>query len=111
MAGGATTFFVATRGNEVLGFASDYPIDTDTHGTSAYVRGSAARQGIGSTLLCLAEARARRCGARSVDIEASLAAADFYRRHGFTETGRGKSLLTTGRTIACVFMRKNLSPP
>lgn len=104
-------FFIASRNNEVMGFASDYSIDGNKHGTSAYVRGSAARQGIGSTLLCLAEARARLRGAQSVDIEASLTAVDFYRRHGFIETGRGDSLLTTGKTIACVFMRKDLSPP
>lgn len=101
-------FFIATRSNEVLGFASDYPIDGDTHGASAYVRGSAARHGIGSTLLCLAETRARLRGARSVEIEASLAGVDFYRSHGFVEVGRGESLLTTGEAIACVFMRKDL---
>jgi ribosomal protein S18 acetylase RimI-like enzyme/general stress protein 26 len=104
-------FFIATRGDEVLGFASDYPIDGDKHGASAYLRGSAARRGIGSTLLCLAEARARLRGARSVEIEASLTGVDFYRRHGFIETGRGDSLLTTGKAIACVFMRKDLSAP
>jgi ribosomal protein S18 acetylase RimI-like enzyme len=75
------------------------------------VRGSSARRGIGSTLLCLAEARARLRGARSVEIEASLTGVDFYRTHGFTETGRGDSLLTTGKAIACVFMCKDLSTP
>ena len=103
-------FFIATRRHEVLGFASGYPIDGDKHGTSAYVRGSAARHGIGSTLLCLAEARERLCGVRSVEIEASLAGVEFYRRHGFVEIGRGDSLLTTGEAIGCVFMRKDLSP-
>jgi ribosomal protein S18 acetylase RimI-like enzyme/general stress protein 26 len=104
-------FFIATRGNDVLGFASDYPVDGDTHGASAYVRGSAARRCIGTILLCLAEARGRLRGARRVEIEASLAGIDFYRRHGFVEVGRGDSLLTTGEAIACVFMRKDLSPP
>jgi ribosomal protein S18 acetylase RimI-like enzyme len=105
-------FFIATRGNEMmLGFASDYPIDGVRHGASAYVRGSAARRGIGSTLLCLAEAQARRRGAGSVEIEASLAGVAFYRSHGFVEITRGHSLLTSGDAIACVFMRKELSPP
>lgn len=104
-------FFIATRSNEVLGFSSDYPIEGDKHGASAYVRGSAARHGVGSTLLCLAEALARLRGARRVEIEASLAGVDFYRRHGFVEIGRGDSLLTTGEAIACVFMRKDLSAP
>ena len=43
-------FFIATGtvdGTQVvLGFASDYRIDGAKHGTSVYVRGSAARRGI-----------------------------------------------------------------
>jgi ribosomal protein S18 acetylase RimI-like enzyme len=72
------------------------------------VRGLAARQGIGSTLLALAEAHARAAGATSLCIDASLAGLEFYRAHGFVEKGRGDIRLTTGKLIACVFMRKDL---
>jgi len=42
-------------------------------------------------------------------IEASLAGVDFYRANGFIEVGRGETHLTTGRSMECVFMRKELS--
>jgi len=73
----------------VLGFSSDYIIDGGLHGTSAYVRRVAARQGVGSRLLELAESFGRGRGAASIHIEAALGAVEFYRRHGFVETGHG----------------------
>jgi len=109
---GGEVFFVATGkvdGNTlVLGFASDYCIEGSTHGTSVYVRGFAARRGIGSRLLRLAEAHALANSATSIQIEASLAGVDFYRANGFTEVGRGETRLMSGGAIACVFMRKDL---
>ncbi|MGH9162301.1 MAG: GNAT family N-acetyltransferase [Vicinamibacteraceae bacterium] len=106
-------FFIAT-GNVhghalVLGFASEYCIEGSTHGMSAYVRGIAARRGIGSDLLRLAEAHAIATGATSIHVEASLAGVAFYSANGFTEVGRGETHLMSGRPIACVFMRKEIS--
>jgi putative acetyltransferase len=107
-------FFIATARVEqrevVLGFASDYPIEGTQHGASAYVRGVAARRGIGSSLLALAEAHAVSRGATSVHVEASLAGVAFYRANGFAEVSRGETHLRSGRPIACVFMRKDLGP-
>jgi ribosomal protein S18 acetylase RimI-like enzyme len=109
---GGEVFFIATGvvdGQElVLGFSSDYPLDGARHGTSVYVRGAAARQGIGSKLLLLAESHAREAGAASIHIDASLAGLPFYRAHGFVETGRRDVRLATGKLIACVCMRKDL---
>jgi putative acetyltransferase len=105
-------FFVAEHqagdGIEVLGFASDSVIEGARHGVSAYVRGRAARRGIGSALLRLAEADARHKGAKIISIEASLAAVEFYRANGYVETGRGDTQLASGQPIACVFMKKDL---
>ena len=92
----------------VLGFASDYRIEDGKHGTSVYVRGCAARQGVGSALLAAAEDHALSTGATSVEIEASLAGVAFYQGNGFVEVGRGEVSLTTGRSMPCVFMRKTL---
>ena len=94
---------------EVLGFSS-HRIDGGDHGTSAYVRGKAARRGIGSALLRAAENSAMAAGATHVDIDASLAAVEFYKANGYEETGRGEHRLSTERSMACVFMRKNLGP-
>jgi predicted nucleic acid-binding protein/GNAT superfamily N-acetyltransferase len=110
---GGEVFFIAVGDVDgrraVLGFASDYCIEGEKHGTSVYVRGRSARQGIGSALLAKAEAHAIETGATSIEIEASLAGVDFYRANGFIEVGRGETRLTTARSMECVFMRKELS--
>jgi len=92
----------------VLGFAS-HRVDGTAHGTAVYVRGTAARRGIGSALFRLAEADAIAMGATSIHVDASLAAVAFYRANGFGEVGRGNHRLRSGRDMACVFMRKTLT--
>jgi putative acetyltransferase len=105
-------FFVATGTvggrQRILGFSSDYEIQGPLHGTSVYVRGEAARQGIGRALLEHAEAHAIARGATSIQIEASLGAVEFYKANGYQEVSRGQTRLTSGHVIACVFMRKRL---
>jgi putative acetyltransferase len=106
-------FFIATANVDgavlVLGFASDYRIKEAIHGTSVYVRGTSARRGIGTALLRRAEADAVAHGARHIQIEASLAGVEFYRANGYVEVRRGETRLTSGRPIACVFMRKEVA--
>jgi putative acetyltransferase len=105
-------FFIATSKVEgearVLGFSSDYPIEGATHGTSVYVRGVAARQGLGTALIRRAEANAVARGASTIQIEASLAGREFYAANGYVEVGRGRAHLSSGHFIACVLMRKSL---
>ena len=92
----------------VLGFATDYRIDGAQHGTSVYVRGLAARRGVGSALFRLAEAEAAAAGATTIRVEASLAGVEFYKANGFKEIARGETRLMSGRPIACVFMQKTV---
>ena len=110
--GRGEVFFVATGTvggtRMVLGFSSDYVIGGTTHGTSVYVRPVAARRRVGSRLLGVAESFGRERGATAVRIEASLGAVEFYKRHGFIETERGKVALPSGFQMPCVFMRKEL---
>jgi putative acetyltransferase len=93
----------------VLGFSS-HRVDGDEHGTAVYVRGSAARRGVGTALYRAAEAAAVAAGATRLTIDASIAAVDFYKVNGFEEVGRGEHPLASGRSMACVFMRKELRP-
>jgi GNAT superfamily N-acetyltransferase len=106
-------FFIAVGDADgrrvVLGFASDYCIDGPKRGTSVYVRGRSARRGVGSALLARAEAHAVSNGATSIEIDASLAGVAFYEANGFVEVGRGETRLMTGRSMASVFMRKDLA--
>lgn len=110
---GGEVFFIAIGeiGSRpaVLGFATDYLIDDARHGTSVYVRGVAERRGIGSALLRSAELEAIAKGAKSMQVEASLAGVEFYRANGFEEVARGETRLMSGRPIACVFMWKTLA--
>ena len=110
---GGEVFFIATGAVEgeslVLGFASDYLIRGTTHGTSVYVRGIAARRGVGSALLDKAEELARVRGATDIEIEASLAGVSFYRARGYEDVRRVATQLSSGKFIDCVFMRKKLS--
>lgn len=101
------TFFVAIADNEVLGFSS-HRIDDGIHGVSVYVRGKAARHGIGSALLRTAEESAMQANAETIHIDASLAAVDFYMVNGFKEISRGEHQLTSDRSMSCVYMRKDL---
>jgi putative acetyltransferase len=107
MARGEVFFIAVGPAGDVLGFSS-HRIDDGDHGTAVYVRGRAARRGIGSALFRAAEKSARAVGAASIEIEASLAAIDFYRANGFEETGRGAHRLWSGLEMPCVFMRKVL---
>jgi putative acetyltransferase len=100
-------FFVAEDVSCVLGFSS-HRVDEGVHGVSVYVSGSAVRQGIGSALLNTAEASAIEAGAQSILIDASLAAVDFYKLRGFKEILRGEHQLSSGNSMACVSMRKEL---
>jgi GNAT superfamily N-acetyltransferase len=108
---GREVFFIAVGPingeSAVLGFAS-HRVDDEQDGASVYVRGIASRCGIGTKLLRLAEEDARAHGAKSINIQASLAGVAFYRANGFEELGRGEALLMTGRSMPCVFMRKLL---
>ena len=92
----------------VLGFSS-HRIDEDEHRTAVYVRGNAARHGLGSALFRTAEGAAITAGATSIHVDASLAAVGFYKANGFEEVGRGEHRLWSGRPMACVFMRKILT--
>ena len=105
-------FFIAVDSDDrtasgVLGFSS-HGQRRNEHGIAVYVRGAAARRGVGSALLRAAEAHALESGATTLRIDASLAAVDFYKRHGFVETGRGSHRLWSGRSMSCVFMQRNL---
>jgi putative acetyltransferase len=104
-------FFVAlgSIGGErkVLGF-STHRVDGERHRTAVYVRGDAARQGIGTALFRTAEADVVASGAAGIQIDASLGAVPFYTANGFEETGRGELRLRSGDAMACVFMTKTL---
>jgi putative acetyltransferase len=92
---------------DVLGFSSTHASEKG-HRLAVYVRGRAARRGIGSALLREAERAARASGATIINVDASLAAIEFYRANGFDALGAGAHRLASGAHMACVFMQKRL---
>ncbi len=90
----------------MLGFSS-HQLDGGTHRVSVYVRGDAARKGIGSELLRAAESSAVAAGGTSIHIHASFAGVQFYEANGFKEVRRDDVELVSGVKMACVVMRKN----
>jgi GrpB-like predicted nucleotidyltransferase (UPF0157 family)/GNAT superfamily N-acetyltransferase len=100
-------FFVAVD-EVVLGFSS-HRVENDRHRTAIYVRGIAARQGIGSRLLRCAIDAALSRGATEVWVDASLIAVQFYQRNGFSVLGSGRHRLEAGLEMPCVHMKKTLS--
>ncbi len=105
-------FFVAVnrelgKADQIVGFSS-YRVDDGKHRTAVYVSGDCARKGVGTALLLAAESAARSQGAKCIDVAASLCALDFYRTNGFQDLRVGEHVLSTGRRMPCVFMRKEL---
>jgi putative acetyltransferase len=102
-------FFIALGGDEprVLGFSS-HRVEEAVHRTAVYVRGSAARRGLGSALFRAAEVHAIAAGARCLHVASSLAAVEFYKKNGFVEVTPGQHELESGLTMPCMFMRKDL---
>jgi putative acetyltransferase len=104
-------FFVAvapdTPGERVLGF-STYRVEDGKHRTAIYVRGDAARAGVGTALFQTAEAAAREHGATEIHVDASLAAIGFYESQGFEQLAAGQHQLRDGVVMDCILMRKRL---
>ena len=106
---GGELFFVAVSSDDkrVLGFSS-YRVVDGKHRTAIYVRGDAARRGVGTALFQAAENAAREHGAQEIHVDASLTAVGFYKVHGFEELAAGQHQLKSGPLMDCVFMRKKL---
>ena len=104
-------FFVAVASDgdqdRVLGFSS-YRVADDQHRTAIYVRGEAARMGVGTALFEVAEIAAREHGAKEIHVDASLAAVEFYKARGFQELGAGRHQSRNGNLMDCVLMKKKL---
>jgi ribosomal protein S18 acetylase RimI-like enzyme len=95
------------RSGMFLGF-SHYRFHEGRHYLKGlFVRGAAARRGIGTRLLRAAEDFARAAGATELYVEGSLSGEAFYKARGFTELSRHKHAM--GRSeVDAIVMRKKL---
>jgi len=108
IAGGEELVVVATdRAGTIHGFASAAPGEGELR--ALYVAPALARQGIGSRLLERLEELVASAGVRDLHVDASLNAEAFYRAQGYTSEALERHRLRSGRTMACVSMRKRLT--
>lgn len=91
----------------IIGFIELNPSEI----TNVFVDPKFARRGFGSLLVNEGLHILRAAGSKKVEIEATLNAVEFYRKHGFVEINRGVWITPRGKVkIPVVFMEKELDP-
>ena len=97
---------IATMQNSPVGFASLKGTDTID---MLYVHPSAARQGVGAMLVDALEKLAGARGAKSLSVDASDTAIDFFKKRGYVARQRN-SVPCLGEWLANTTMQKELKP-
>ena len=82
---GATIFVAESEDGDILGFSEVHRVKDNDFNSAVFVSGKAARRGIGAALYRAAESSARAAGAERIELNASLAAIEFYRSQGFQQ--------------------------
>lgn len=101
------TTLVAEIDGIIAGFG--VVIESNNELRAVYVAHQFGKRGVGSALLQGLERLARERGCKVLAMDSSLTAEPFYRHHGFEVVERGEHPMgDTGRTMACVRMRKAL---
>jgi putative acetyltransferase len=76
--------------------------------TACYVRPDAARRGVGAAIVQRLEAIALGVGLAALELDSSIGAAPFYQARGYRVLGHSEHLLSSGRAMPAVRMRKLL---
>lgn len=98
---------VAEAGTQIVAFGSIVPSETML--AAIYVHPDFTNQGIGQRLIYGLESLAKEAGLTELKMDSSLNAEHFYQSNGFENLGRGEHKLKSGRIMACVKMRKQLT--
>lgn len=100
---------LAEINSEIVGMGSIVPARNELR--ACYVAPGAARRGVGSALIREIERIAREHGLTWLDLDVSMTSEPFYAALGYEALERGEHILGSGQRMACVKMRKELSPP
>jgi putative acetyltransferase len=98
---------VAKQSNLIVGFGSIHFKDNQLR--ALYVHPGFGRSGIGARILTALEHEARSLGLPYLQMDASINAESFYRKHGFEIIEYATYQFASGQEMACVKMRKMLS--
>ena len=108
VAKGEELFVIAEDASGVIGFGSIVPTLQELR--AVYVHPKAGHRGIGSQILAYLEQLALDQGAVQLQMDASINAEAFYSRAGYDVVERGVHRLRSGHEMACVKMKKRLTP-
>jgi putative acetyltransferase len=75
---------------------------------AVYVAPAAGRRGVGSALVQEIERAACERGLSTLQLDSSITAEVFYRKHGYEVRKRGEHIFRNGQRMACLKMRKSL---
>ena len=106
IAKGHELFLVAEGTSGVVGFGSIVPALQELR--AVYVHPQVGRRGVGTNILQHLERLAVLQHCALLQMDASVNAEAFYRRHGYEVVGRGIHRLASGHEMACVKMKKAL---
>lgn len=100
--------FLAEIEGEVVGMAAIVPSSCELR--ACYVAPQAGGQGVGTALLHELEHAAQERGLPFLQMDSSLTAEAFYKARGYEVQGKGEHILRAGQRMACVHMRKVITP-
>ena len=106
---GAVIHVAEGQNGEILGFSEVHQVKDRQYNAAVFVRGKVTRKGVGTALYQAAESVAVRSGAQSIELNASLAALEFYKSQGFEKCEPIVIETLPGKFLSGVHMRKNLS--
>lgn len=101
-----TTLVAEIASGTIVGFGE--LIISNNELRALYVSAYAGGLGVGSAILQELEHLARAAGCPSLTFNSSITAEAFYVRHGYSVVSRGEHTLSSGGTMACVGMTKQL---
>jgi putative acetyltransferase len=101
-----TTVVAEIASGTIVGFGE--LITSNNELRALYVSAYAGGLGVGSAILQELEHIARAAGCPSLTFNSSITAEPFYLRHGYSVVSRGEHTLSSGGTMACVRLTKQL---
>jgi ribosomal-protein-alanine N-acetyltransferase len=110
----ASTYFVATEGSEIVGYAGYWLILEEAHITTIGVDPNHQRKGYGDLLMLHLIDHGLAAGAEWVTLEVRLsnvAAQKMYEKFGFTSLGRRKGYYQDNNEDALVMWTENIKQP
>lgn len=110
----ASSYFVATEGDEIVGYAGYWLILEEAHVTTIGVDPKHQRRGFGDLLMLDLIEHAAKAGAKWVTLEVRLSnigAQKMYEKFGFTSLGRRKGYYQDNNEDALIMWTENIEQP